>query len=288
MVPHQSLANGLIVASQPIVPPPPAMLQQPRVELSETPHLRDRHQEVAPCVAHQPFDLPLVVALARSSETIGEQIVGLQLAEDPGALAGAIPEDARYRQLGVVVEDRTRHSAEELEADAVPCAESFTGFCRIGLHQTSIAVRQVHREEVDLALLTSDHRERFTEVDLRMPWIVAQRHKHLTQPLPPLMHVAPYDRDPARIPVLIAQPLENPFRGVLLLGRLYLIFLQDPVNYPHERIQLGPRRRPAPPIPRWYRERQHLRHRPRVDPEAPRRFPLTDTLHVHRSSNLPV
>ena len=29
------------------------------------------------------FDLALVVALARSSEAIGEQIVGLQLAEDP-------------------------------------------------------------------------------------------------------------------------------------------------------------------------------------------------------------
>jgi hypothetical protein len=32
-----------------------------------------------------------------------------------------------------------------------------------------------------LALLSSDHRERFTEVDLRMPRIVAQRHEHLTR-----------------------------------------------------------------------------------------------------------
>src|ERR1019366_8761686 len=52
----------------------------------------------------------------------------------------------------VVVEDRTRHPAEELEADVVPFAEGFAALGRIGLHQTSIAVRQIHREEVDLAL----------------------------------------------------------------------------------------------------------------------------------------
>ena len=79
-------------------------------------------------------------------------------------------------------------------------------------------MRQIHREEVDLALLTRDHRERFTEVDLRVSRIVAQWHEHLAQPLAVLVHVGPYDRDPAVIPMLIAQPLENPFRRVLLLG----------------------------------------------------------------------
>jgi hypothetical protein len=34
-------------------------------------------------------------------------------------------------------------------------------------------MRQVHRKEVDLALLTRDYRERFTEVDLRMTRFVA-------------------------------------------------------------------------------------------------------------------
>jgi hypothetical protein len=46
--------------------------------------VRNRHHEVAPRVSHQPFDLALVVALARSAETVGEQIVRLQFAEDPG------------------------------------------------------------------------------------------------------------------------------------------------------------------------------------------------------------
>ena len=45
-----------------------------------------------------------------------------------------------------------------------------------------------------------------------------QWHEHLAQPLAMLVYVSPYDRDPAVIPMLIAQPLENPFRRVLLLG----------------------------------------------------------------------
>src|ERR1019366_6820782 len=77
-------------------------------------------------------------------------------------------------------------------------------------------------------------------------------------------------------------------RTMLLLGRLTLIFLQDPINDPEERIQLRPRRRPAPPVSWRHRERQHLRHRPRVDPEPPRRFPPAQPLYIHRSPHLPV
>ena len=158
----------------------------------------------------------------------------------------------------------------------------------IGLHQAGVAVRQVHREEVDLPLHPADHRQRFAEVDLRVPRIVSQRHEHLALTLAPLVHVVLYDRDPAGISVLVPQPLEDPLRGMLLLGRLTLIFLQDPVNDPDEWIQLRPRRRPAPPVSRRHRERQHLRYRPRVDPKSPRRLPPAHPLHIHRSPHLPV
>src|SRR5260370_29115229 len=83
LISHQPLADGLSMATQPVVQSTAAALQQLRVELSEAGRVRDRHHEVAPRVTHQPFDLALVVALAWSSETVGEQIVGLQLAEDP-------------------------------------------------------------------------------------------------------------------------------------------------------------------------------------------------------------
>src|ERR1700752_272437 len=272
--------------AQPIIQAPAATLQQLRIEFSEAVRAWDRHHEVAPHVADQPFDLAFIIALARSPEARGEQIVGLQFTEDSSALPGAIAEDACNRQLGVVVEDRPRYSAKELEADIVTLTEGLGALRRIGLHQASIAVRQIHREEVDLALLTRDHRERFAEVDLCVSGIVAQWHEHLAQPLRALVHVAPYDRDPAAVPVLIAEPLEDPLSGVVLLGRVTLILLQDPVDDPEESIQLGPRRWPAPPISWRHRERQHLRHRPRVDPKASRRFPLTDPLYINCSSYL--
>src|ERR1039458_7957651 len=149
------------MTTQPVVQSAPAAFQQARVELSEAGRMRDRHHEVAPRVAHQPFDLALVVALARPSEAVGEQIVRLQLAEDPSPLPPAIAQDARYRQLEVVVEDRAWHPAEELEADVVSFAEGFRALPGIGLHQAGVAVRQVHRKEVDLPLLPADHRQRF-------------------------------------------------------------------------------------------------------------------------------
>ncbi len=114
----------------------------------------------------------------------------------------------------------------------MPFAEDFAALRRIGLHQAGVAVRQVHRKEVDLLLHPADHRQCFAEVDLRVPRLVSQRHEHLTLPLAPLVHVVLYDRDPAGISVLVAQPFEDPLRGMLLLGRLTLIVLQNSVDDP--------------------------------------------------------
>jgi hypothetical protein len=75
---------------------------------------------------------------------------------------------------------------------------------------------------------------------------------------------------------------------MLLLGRLFLILGQDPIDDPDERIQLRPRQRSAPPVSRRHRERQHLRHRPRIDPESPRCFAPAQSLNVNRSPHLPV
>jgi hypothetical protein len=73
---------------------------------------------------------------------------------------------------------------------------------------------------------------------------VAQRHEHLAHRFPALVNVVPYDRDSAVIAVLIAQPLEDSFRGMVLLGRLTLILFQDPVDDAEEWIPL----RPAPAV----------------------------------------
>src|SRR5919199_2641056 len=73
-----------------------------------------------------------------------------------------------------------------------------------------------------------------------------------------------------------------------LLRRTALILVQDLLDDPNKRIQLGPLRRLAPPIPGWHRERQHLRYRPRVDAKPTRRLPPTDPLALNRVADLPI
>jgi hypothetical protein len=60
------------VSAQSIIQATAAALSQPRIELSEADCAWDRHHEVASRVAHQPFDLTLIITLARPPEPIGE------------------------------------------------------------------------------------------------------------------------------------------------------------------------------------------------------------------------
>ena len=77
-----------------------------------------------------------------------------------------------------------RHAAEEAEGLHVPVAERLLGLGRIGHHKAGIRVRQVEREEVDLALRPADDADRLAEVGLGMARRVRQRHEHLPRPLP--------------------------------------------------------------------------------------------------------
>ena len=181
-----------------------------------------------------------------------------------------------------------RHLAEERKRTVVTIAECFGGLRRIGLHETGIAVRQIHRKKVDLALDPCDLRQRLAKIHLRMARIVPQRNEHLAMSQPSRQHVVLNDGDPARVAVLVAKPVEDPLRGMPLLSRPTFIRRQDPVDDPSIRIQLRTRRRSAPPVPGGHRKRQHLRYRPRVDPKAPRRFPPAHTFNLNRKTNLSV
>ena len=77
------------------------------------------------------------------------------------------------------------------ERGVVPVTERFGGLRRIGLHKTSIAVRQVHRKEVDLAFNPSDLRQCLAKIHLRMARIVPQRHEHLAMLQPPRTERSP-------------------------------------------------------------------------------------------------
>ena len=80
-------------------------------------------------------------------------------------------------------------------------------------------MRQVKSEEVDLALYAPNDADGFTKVCLSMPWRMHQRHEHLLCSLLPAGDIVLDDCNAAREPILIAEPLEDPLRRVLLLLR---------------------------------------------------------------------
>ncbi len=149
-------------------------------------------------------------------------------------------------------------------------------------------MRKVHRKEMDLAFDPGDLRQRLTKIHLRVTGIVPQRHKHLAVLQPVRPHVVPNDGDPAAIAVLVTKPFEDPLRGVPLLLRPPFIRSQDRLDDPDKRVQLRTYRRPAPPVSGRHRKRQHLRHRPRVDPKTTRGFPPAYPFNLNRKTNLSV
>ena len=226
-IPHQPFANRLLVTAQAITKPAATPLEQLLVQRRKARRPRHRHQQVAARPADQSLNFAFVVAFAGPAKPVGKHVMRLQLAEHPRPLAHPVAQDARYRQRRIVVQDRARHLAEEAERGVVPVTERFGGLRRIGPHETRIAVRQVHRKEVDLALHPGDFRQRLAKIHLRMTRIVPQRHEYLAMPQPPRQHIVFYDGDPAGVAVLVAKPLEDPLRGMPLLLRSRFIRRQD-------------------------------------------------------------
>src|SRR4030081_159131 len=286
--PPQPFADRLLVTAQPIPEPTATTLEQLLVQRRQAGRPRHRHQQVPADPAYQPLDFPLVVALTRAAEPVRKHVMGLQLAEYARSLSHPVAQDARHRQRSVVVQDRARHLAEEAERGVVPVTERFGSLRRIGLRKTGVAVRQVHRKKVDLALDPGDLRQRLTKIRLRMAGIVPQRHEYFAMPQTTRQHVVLNDGNPARVAVLVAKPFENPLRGVPLLSRPTFIRRQYPIDDSGIRIQLRTRRRPAPPVSGGDRKRQHLGYCPRVNANLPRRFPSAQTLDLYRVTNPPI
>jgi hypothetical protein len=114
----------------------------------------------------------------------------------------------------------------------VPITECFGRLLRIGLYKARVAVRQVHRKEVDLAFRPGDLCQRLAKINLRMSRIVPQRHEHLAMPQPVRPHVVLNDGDPASVAVLVANPFEDPLCRVPLLLGPRLVRRQDRIYIP--------------------------------------------------------
>ena len=260
---------------------------QPLVQNVQIGHLWDRHHERAPRRLHQGFHLALVVALAGTPEAVAEQIVRLQMAERLGALAFPVAQDPRHCQRRVVIEDRARNPAEEGEGADMAVEERLRRLLRIGLQEPDVGMGQDQAEEGDLLAKAPDLDHRLAEVDLGMARRVMQRNEGLAHRLPLRAHIVLDDRVAAREPVLVPKTLEDPMRRVPLLARNLRgpVRLKDRVDDPGEPLQLRATHRLGPPIPRRRRVAQHLLHRPAVDTEPPRRFPVAQTLLDNRQPN---
>src|SRR6202165_5931129 len=175
----QPLTDRLVMAAQTVCHSAAAAFQKMGVQRLEALKHRDWYEEVPSRIADEPFDFALVVAFARPAEPVLEQVVRLQLGEHARPLPLAVTEDAGHRDLGVVIQDRLWHAAEECKRPNVAVAEGFRRLCRIADHEAGIRVRQVKSEEVNLALYATDDADGFTKVRLSMPWRMHQRYEHL-------------------------------------------------------------------------------------------------------------
>ncbi len=245
----------------------------------------DGNQKVPAGVADQALDLAFIVALAGPPEAIGEEIVGLQLAEDPGALAHPVPQDTRHGQRGVVVEDRARNTAEESEGHHMAITEGLADLRRISLEKARIRVRQVHGKEMGLTLDPGDDYLGLAEVHLRVAGIVGQGHEDLAAAKPPLSDVVLDDGIAALEAMLVPEPLEDPSGRVPLFARRRAVLLKNAINYAGEGIEFGTTNRVAAPIARRHRKPQHLGDRLAVKPKYPRRLANAHPLDMAGAAN---
>ena len=234
----EALADRLRVPAQPPLPPLAALCLELNVPLLPAGHPRDGHHEVPTGVADQSFHLALIVALRRTAELVGEQIMALQLGERPRSLPLCAAEDLRHRDLGVVVKDARGHAAEVCERTHMTIQE---GFGRLGwerCHEAVIRVGQVHYQVVRLPLHAGNHDQGFAEVHLRFARCVDQRHEHLPSTQRRRAHVVFDDRVAAAEPVLFPKPVEDPLGRMPLLDRSLPVVFQDGVDDAQPRPQL--------------------------------------------------
>ena len=180
---------------------------------------RHRHQEVAPGVADQPLDLAFVVALARAAEAVGEQVVRLQLGEDPRALARAVargcaPPPAACCRRGSLAARRRRRRTPRCARRRTPPSSRPDRPSRSRRPSAAGRGRRSGSSAPRRRSPPSPRRSRPARARADAP---AAR----TSPAPAAAapHVVLHDRLAAGEAVLVPQPLEDPLRRVPLLPR---------------------------------------------------------------------
>ena len=252
--------------------------------------MRHGRQEIGPRKLHQALDLSLVIALARSTEAILEQVMADQFGERSRAQALAVAQNPGHRDLGVVVENRDWNAAEKSERRDMAVQKGLRRLRRIGLDETGVRMRQVEAEDVQLHPHAADDADALAEVDLSVSRRMGQRHINLARPCPRQPHIVLHDGIAPGVAVFGPKAFENPLRRMTLLGRSHLVALQDRVDHRDQRPELRPLRRPGSNIARRCRISAHLGDRIPAEPKHPSRFspavPFVENKPPNRRVNL--
>ena len=133
--------------------------------------------------------------------------------------------------------------------------------CGVGPHEASVALRQVHDEEMGLLFDAINDNDRLAEIGLCMSRGMRQRHEHLLSAPLALPDVVLDDCVAAGEPMLITKPIEDALGGVPLLAMHRLVAIEPRIDDLGKPIQLRPLDRCRSPIARRHREGQGLLHR---------------------------
>ena len=205
------------MATQTISHSTAAAFQQMGVQRLEALEHWDWYEEVPARIADELLDFALVVAFARSAKPILEKERDCSSVNICVRCAcrhrGCWPPQSWCCHTGSIGEPRRR-----MRTPDVAVAEGFRCLCRIADDEAGVRMRQVKSEES--SALTPPMMPMASPKSARACPAEDERHEHPLRPLPPAGDIVLHDRDTAREPRLIAQPLEYPLRRVLLLLRL--------------------------------------------------------------------
>jgi len=182
--------------------------------------------------------VPLLVGPPHQAEVVLEQVMTLEPQKRVGHLAAAAARDLGDGDLRVVIADPAGYAAEEGEGPDVPLEERLGAFAREGTEEESVGVRQGHHEQGHSGRLAVERDLGLAEVDLGLTGAVGQGNEDLGGSQPAGGDGLLHDGQAARVPVLVAEPLEDAVGGVPLFLRGLLVILEDLLDDGKERLEL--------------------------------------------------
>ena len=209
--------------------------------------------------------MPLLIGSPDKTEVVFEEVMALEPEKLTSHFPVATAGDLRDRDLGVIVADSLRHTAEELKGSLVSFQKRFGAFSWESLNEDRIGVRKRHHEQRDLDVLAGEVHFGESEVDLCLARRMGERQKDLLASLLPFPDDLLDGGVTATVAVLLLQPLKDP-RGTvsLLLGSL-LVCLKNRMNDLQIRLDRWSRARLRLSIARWFVVLENLLERVPVE-----------------------